>query len=101
MSGMNAERALAIESELAREIPAGFFRYPEDMESRKDRTAYEAMKAVQNYRRLLLSEEALRQEDPDCGHDVCPICGAHLDHDEKCSCMEDKSVETAQEGAEI
>lgn len=101
MSGMNAERALAIESELAREIPAGFFRYPEDMESRKDRTAYEAMKAVQNYRRLLLSEEALRQEDPDCGHDVCPICGAHLDHDEKCSCIEDKSVETAQKGAEI
>ena len=98
---MNAAGILRIEKELAREIPVGFFKYPEDMENKKDRAAYEAMKAVQNYRRYLLSEEASRQEDPDCGHDVCPICGAHLDHDEKCSCMEDKSVETAQKGAEI
>lgn len=91
MAAMDAARALRIENELAREISVGFFKYPEDMENKKDRTAYEAMKAVQNYRKYLLSEEVSRQKDPDCGHDVCPLCGAHLDHDEKCGCIKERS----------
>ncbi len=86
MSAMNAARALMIENEFACEISAGFFKYPEDMENKKDRMAYDAMKSVQRYRRYLLAEEAARQEDPDCGHDVCPVCGAHLDRGEQCDC---------------
>ena len=89
MAEMTASRALMIESEFAREISAGFFKYPEDMEDKKDRIAYEAMKSVQRYRKYLLSEDIRRQNDPDCGHDVCPACGAHLDRDEKCECKEE------------
>lgn len=88
---MNAARALTIENELAREISVGFFKYPEDMESKKDRIAYDAMKSVQRYRQYLLSEEVSRQKDFDCGHDVCPVCGAHLDCGEKCDCGAERS----------
>lgn len=83
---MNAARALEIEKEMARQIPAGFYKVPEDMEHRRDRLAYSAMKAVQEYRKCLLAEEAARLNDLDCGHDVCTACGAHLDHGEKCDC---------------
>lgn len=87
---MDAARTLEIERELSRQISAGFYKVPQDMERRSDRLAYEAMKAVQEFRRYLLVEEACRQNDPDCGHDVCPVCGAHLDHDEKCGCRRGK-----------
>lgn len=83
---MDAARALQIELELRKEIPARFYTDPEQRECRKDRAAYEAMKAVQRYRGFLLTLEAKQQDGLDCAHDVCPVCKANLDAGEACDC---------------
>lgn len=83
---MDAARALQIELELRKEIPEQFYTGPEQQECRKDRAAYEAMKAVQKYRKFLLALEAKYQNGLDCRHDICPDCKAHLDIDEVCDC---------------
>lgn len=85
-NSMNAARALQIENELRKEITSQFYVCTEQQECRKDRAAYEAMKAVQRYRRFLLALEAKHHDGLDCGHDICPDCGAHLDTDEICDC---------------
>ena len=85
---MLAARALEIELELRKEIPAEFYTEPESKEDSGDRAAYEAMKAVQRYRRYLLRLEAGYQRGLDCRHDICRHCGAHLDPDEVCDCQE-------------
>ncbi len=84
---MLASRALELELEFWKEIPAEFYTVPGTKEDGKDRAAYEAVKAVQRYRRYLLAQEAGFQEGLDCRHDICPICGAHLDPDEPCDCQ--------------
>lgn len=84
--GMKASRALEIEIELRKEIPEQFYTGPEQQECRKDRAAYEAMKAVQKYRKFLLALEVRGQDGLDCRHDICPDCGANLDADEICDC---------------
>ncbi len=83
---MRAADALRIELDLSKEIPSGFYMDLESKEDGKDRAAYEAMKAVQRYRRYLLQQEAEYQDGLDCGHDVCRECGAHLDTGETCDC---------------
>lgn len=83
---MRAADALRIELDLGKEIPSEFYTDPESKEDGKDRVAYEAMKAVQRYRRYLLWQEAGYQDGLDCGHDVCRECGAHLDIGESCDC---------------
>lgn len=84
---MLAARALEIELELRKEIPSEFYTNQEAKEDRADRAAYEAMKAVQRYRGYLLMQEADYQKGLDCMHDICPMCGAHLDPDEPCDCQ--------------
>lgn len=83
---MEAARALEIELELRKEIPSEFYTSPVQKEDGRDRAAYEAMKAVQKYRSCLLMMEAEYQNGLDCVHDICPVCGAHLDTDEVCDC---------------
>lgn len=83
---MTAADALQIELELRKEIPAEFYTEPEAREDGKDRAAYEAMKAVQRYRRYLLRREAGYQDDLECDYDICRVCGAHLDTGETCDC---------------
>lgn len=83
---MTAADALQIELELRKEIPAEFYTEPEPREDGKDRAAYEAMKAVQRYRRYLLRREAGYQDDLECDYDICRVCGAHLDTGETCDC---------------
>lgn len=83
---MKAARALEIELELRKEIPSEFYTAPEQKEDGRDRAAYEAMKAVQRYRGYLLLMEAGFQDGLDCGYDICPDCGAHLDKGEACDC---------------
>lgn len=82
---MIAARALEIEQELGKDIPRKFF--IDMQEDGKDRAAYEAMKAVQRYRRYLLLLESRCRDGLDCAHDVCGVCGAHLDTDEACDCQ--------------
>lgn len=88
---MDAARALEIETEFYKEIPERFYSAPAGHENAKGRLAYEAARAVQQYRRYLLREEAgqfqEREKESYGSHDICSRCGAHLDADEKCDCQ--------------
>ena len=88
---MNAGRALEIETEFHKEISCRFYTDPIMYENGQDRLAYEVVKAIQRYRRYLLKEEVRRRNELEDGHDVCANCGAHLDHDEKCSCKKNSA----------